>query len=142
MAEIKQGDMVRIHYKGTLSDGSVFDSSEGRDPLEFTYGEGQVIPGLELGMEGMSVGDKRVVEVPSDQAYGPILPDARRAVPREDIPEEVPLELGTQVHAHNEEGQVMTLSIFEVTETHVVLDANHPLAGKDLTFDVELISIS
>ncbi len=141
MAEIKKGDTVRIHYTGTLSDGSVFDSSKDRDPLEFTYGEGQIIPGLELGMEGMSVGDTRVVEVPAEQAYGPVLPEARRAVPREDLPEEVPMELGTQVHAHNEEGQVMTLTIFEVTETHVVLDANHPLAGKDLSFDVELISI-
>jgi peptidylprolyl isomerase len=141
MAEIKQGDTVRIHYTGRLSDGSVFDTSDGRDPLEFAYGEGQVIAGLESGMEGMSVGDKRIIEVPADQAYGPVHDAARRAVPREDIPEEVPLDLGTQVHAHNEEGQVMTLTIFEVTETHVVLDANHPLAGKDLTFDIELISI-
>ena len=142
MSEIKQGDTVRIHYTGTLKDGSVFDSSEGRDPLEFTYGQGQVIPGLESGMEGMTIGDKRVIEVPAEQAYGPIQPDARRAVPRADIPEEVPLEIGTQVHAHNEQGQVMTLTIFEVTESHVVLDANHPLAGQDLTFDIELVSIA
>lgn len=141
MAEIKQGDTVRIHYTGTLSDGSVFDSSEGRDPLEFTFGEGQIIPGLENGMDGMRVGDKRKVEVPADQAYGPVMDEARRAVPREDIPAEIPMELGTQVQAHNEEGQVMTLSIHEVTDTHVVLDANHPLAGKDLTFDIELVSL-
>lgn len=141
MGQVKQGDKVSIHYTGTLSDGSVFDSSEGREPLEFAYGEGQVIAGLESGMEGMEVGDKRVVEVPSDQAYGPIHPEARRALPRGDLPEEVPMEVGTQVHAHNEEGQVMTLTIFEITETHVVLDANHPLAGKDLTFDIELVSI-
>ncbi len=141
MSQVKQGDTVRIHYTGTLADGSVFDSSEGRDPLEFTYGAGQVIPGLEAGMEGMSQGEKRVVEVPADQAYGPVYDEARRAVPRGDLPDEIPLEVGTQVHAHNEEGQVMTLTIFEVTETHVVLDANHPLAGKDLTFAVELVSI-
>jgi peptidylprolyl isomerase len=141
MSQVKQGDTVRIHYTGTLADGSVFDSSAGRDPLEFTVGTGQIIPGLDGAMEGMSVGEKRLVEVPSDQAYGPVIAEARRAVPREDIPEEVPMETGTQVHAHNEQGQVMTLTIIEITDSHVVLDANHPLAGKDLTFDVELVSI-
>jgi len=141
MSQLKQGDSVKVHYTGTLADGSVFDSSEGRDPLDFTFGAGQVIPGLESGREGMTVGEKRVVEVPADQAYGPVHTEARRAVPREEIPEEIPMEVGTQVHAHNEEGQVMTLTIFEITETHVVLDANHPLAGKDLTFAVELVAI-
>ncbi|MDQ2091628.1 FKBP-type peptidyl-prolyl cis-trans isomerase [Marimonas arenosa] len=141
MSQVKQGDTVKIHYTGTLADGSVFDSSEGRDPLEFTFGSGQVIPGLEAGMQGMSLGEKRTVEVPADQAYGPVHDEARQAVPRADIPEEVPIEVGTQVHAHNEQGQVMTLTIFEVTDSHVVLDANHPLAGKDLTFAVELVSI-
>ena len=141
MSQVKKGDTVRIHYTGTLADGAVFDSSEGRDPLEFTVGAGQVIPGLEAGMEGMAVGEARVVEVPADQAYGPVFDEARQAVPRSDLPDEIPLEVGTQVHAHNEQGQVMTLSIAEVSETHVVLDANHPLAGKDLTFAVELVSI-
>lgn len=141
MAEIKQGDTVRMHYTGTLSDGSVFDSSEGREPLEFTYGEGQIIPGLELGIEGMSTGDKRIVEVPAEQAYGPVQSEARHPVPRDDIPKDIPLEPGTQVQAQNEQGQVMTLTVYEVTDTHAVLDANHPLAGKDLTFDVELVSI-
>ena len=92
-------------------------------------------------MQGMALGEKRTVEVPADQAYGPVHDEARQSVPRADIPEEVPLEVGTQVHAHNEQGQVMTLTIFEVTDSHVVLDANHPLAGKDLTFAVELVSI-
>ena len=82
MSQLKQGDSVKVHYTGTLADGSVFDSSEGREPLEFTFGAGQVIPGLEAGMEGMSVGEKRVVEVPADQAYGPVHSEARRAVPR------------------------------------------------------------
>lgn len=141
MSQVKQGDTVQIHYTGTLADGSVFDSSAGRDPLEFTVGSGQIIPGLDAAMEGMSVGEKRLVEIPSDQAYGPVHPEARRAVPREEIPEEVPMEVGTQVHAHNEQGQMMTLTIIEITDAHVVLDANHPLAGKDLTFDVELVSI-
>ena len=141
MSQVKKGDTVRIHGAGTLADGSVFDSSEGREPLEFTFGAGQVIKGLEAGMEGMSLGESRVVEVPADQAYGPVHEEARQAVPRGELPEEIPLEVGVQVHAHNERGQVMTLTIHEVSETHVVLDANHPLAGKDLTFAVELVSI-
>ncbi|MDU8925974.1 peptidylprolyl isomerase [Alisedimentitalea sp. MJ-SS2] len=141
MAQVKQGDTVQIHYTGTLDDGSVFDSSEGRDPLEFTFGQGQVIPGLEVGMEGMSVGDKREIKAPADQAYGPVFEEARQSVPRTELPDEIPMEIGTQVHAQNQEGQVMTLTIFEISETHVVLDANHPLAGKDLTFAVELVSI-
>ncbi len=141
MSQVKAGDSVRIHYTGTLSDGSVFDSSTGREPLEFTVGSGQIIPGLDGALPGMEVGEKKVVEVPSDQAYGPVHQEALRAVPREEIPEEIPMEVGTQVHAHNEQGQVMTLTIAEVTESHVVLDANHPLAGKDLTFAIELVSI-
>lgn len=141
MSQVQKGDKVAIHYKGTLADGSVFDSSEGRDPLEFTFGQGQVIPGLETGMEGMAVGDKRTVEVPADQAYGPVHEEARQPVPRDQMPDDMPLEVGTQVQAQNEQGQVMVLTVHEVTETHVILDANHPLAGKDLTFAVELISI-
>ncbi|KPP85288.1 MAG: peptidylprolyl isomerase [Rhodobacteraceae bacterium HLUCCO07] len=141
MSQVKKGDTVHIHYTGTLQDGSVFDSSEGRDPLAFTVGSGQIIPGLDTAMEGMSVGDTRRVEVPSDQAYGPVQEEARQAVPRADIPDEIPMEVGTQVNAQNEDGQVMTLTIHDVTDDHVVLDANHPLAGKDLVFDVELVAI-
>ncbi len=141
MSQVKKGDTVHIHYTGTLRDGSVFDSSEGRDPLAFTVGSGQIIPGLEAAVEGMSVGDTRRVEVPSDQAYGPVQEEARQAVPRADIPDEIPMEVGTQVNAQNQEGEVMTLTIHEVADQHVVLDANHPLAGQDLIFDVELVAI-
>ncbi|WP_322866329.1 peptidylprolyl isomerase [Aquicoccus sp. G2-2] len=142
MSQVKTGDTVQIHYKGTLQDGSVFDSSEGRNPLEFTVGSGQIIPGLDAALPGMAVGDKQVVEVPADQAYGPEHPEARQSVPRTDIPDEIPLEIGTQLSARNQDGQDMTLTVFEVNETHVVLDANHPLAGKDLTFDIELVAIA
>jgi peptidylprolyl isomerase len=142
MSQVNTGDTVQIHYKGTLRDGSVFDSSEGRDPLEFTVGSGQIIPGLDAALPGMAVGDKQVVEVPADQAYGPEHPEARQSVPRTDIPDEIPLEIGTQLSARNQDGQDMTLTVFEVSETHVVLDANHPLAGKDLTFDIELVAIA
>ena len=142
MTQVKPGDTVRIHYKGTLSDGATFDSSEGRDPLEFVVGSGQIIPGLDTALPGMSVGDKKVVEVPADQAYGQPDPNARQAVPRAEIPDDIPLDLGTQLQVQTPQGQVMPVTVVEVTETEVTLDANHPLAGRDLTFDIELVAIA
>jgi FKBP-type peptidyl-prolyl cis-trans isomerase 2 len=141
MTEVKNGDTVRIHYTGTLADGSVFDSSEGRDPLEFTVGSGQVIAGMDAGLPGMRVGDKKRLESPADEAYGPLNPEARQAIPREGIPDDIPLELGTQLQMQSPEGHVLPVTVVEVTEATVTLDANHPLAGKDLTFDIELVSI-
>lgn len=141
MTQVKPGDTVRIHYTGTLADGSTFDSSEGRDPLEFTVGSGQIIPGLDKAMPGMEVGEKKVVEVPCDEAYGQPDPNARQAVPRAEIPAEIPLDIGTQLQVQTPQGQVMPVTVAEVTETEVTLDANHPLAGRDLTFAIELVSI-
>lgn len=141
MTEVKSGDLVRIHYTGTLTDGTTFDSSDGRDPLEFTVGSGQIIPGLDVALPGMVVGDKKTVEVPADQAYGHIDPSARQAVPRADIPDEIPLDLGSQLQVQTSQGQVMPVTIVEVTEETVTLDANHTLAGKDLVFAIELVSI-
>lgn len=141
MSQAKQGDTVRIHYTGSLSDGSVFDSSEGREPLEFTLGEGQVIPGFDAAVEGLSVGDKTVTEIPCDQAYGPIDPSARQDVPRTQIPPEIPLEKGLQLQMQSPEGQVIPVTVVEISEETVTLDANHFLAGKDLTFAIELVSI-
>ncbi|RFP86848.1 peptidylprolyl isomerase [Rhodobacteraceae bacterium 63075] len=142
MSHVKSGDTVRIHYTGTLSDGSVFDSSEGRDPLEFTVGSGQIIPGLDKALPEMEVGEKKRVEVASDEAYGPVQDEAKQAVPRSEIPEDIPLEVGLQLQARNENGEVMPLTVVEVSDEAVVLDANHPLAGKDLTFDIELVAIA
>lgn len=141
MTQVKPGDTVRIHYTGTLADGSTFDSSEGRDPLEFTVGSGQIIPGLDKAMPGMAVGEKKVVEVPCDDAYGQPDPNARQAVPRAEIPADIPLDIGTQLQVQTPQGQVMPVTVAEVTETEVTLDANHPLAGRDLTFAIELVSI-
>ena len=141
MTQVKTGDTVRIHYTGTLTDGEVFDSSEGRDPLEFAVGSGQIIPGLDVALPGMEVGDKKVVEVPCDQAYGPINPDARQEVPRGDIPDSIPVEAGGRLQVQTSEGQVIPVTITDVTEDTVTLDANHPLAGRDLTFAIELVSI-
>jgi peptidylprolyl isomerase len=142
MTQVKSGDTVRVHYTGTLTDGQTFDSSEGKDPLEFTVGSGQIIPGLDSAVEGMAVGDKKTVEVPVDQAYGQPDPNAQQAVPRTDIPEDIPLDLGTQLQVQTPQGQVMPVTVVEVTDEQVVLDANHPLAGKDLTFAIELVDIT
>jgi len=142
MTQAKSGDTVRLHYTGTFKDGEVFDSSDGRDPLEFMIGSGQIIPGLDAAIPGMAVGDKKTVEVPAVDAYGPIDPGNRQPVPRGEIPDDIPLDLGTQLQLQTPEGQVVMVSIVEVTEDTVVLDANHPLAGRDLTFAIELVSIN
>ena len=141
MTQVKPGDTVRIHYTGTLADGSTFDSSEGRDPLEFTVGSGQIIPGLDKAMPGMAVGEKKVVEVPCDDAYGQPDPNARQAVPRAEIPADIPLDIGTRLQLSTPSGQPVMVTVSEVTEEEVMLDANHPLAGKDLTFQIELVEI-
>jgi peptidylprolyl isomerase len=141
MTEVKSGDTVRIHYTGTLADGSVFDSSEGRDPLEFTVGTGQVIAGMDGGLPGMKVGDKKRLEIAAEDAYGPVNSEARQAIPREGIPDDIPLEVGIQLQMQSPEGHVLPVTVVEVTESTVTLDANHPLAGKDLNFDIELVAI-
>lgn len=141
MTEVKAGDTVQIHYKGTLEDGTVFDSSEGRDPLRFEVGSGQIIPGLDKALPGMALGDKKVVEVPCAEAYGPSNPAALQVVPREGIPADIPLDPGTMLQVQTPEGQVMPVTVVEVTETEVTLDANHALADKDLTFAIEVVAI-
>jgi FKBP-type peptidyl-prolyl cis-trans isomerase 2 len=142
MAEVKSGDTVAIHYTGTLLDGSTFDSSDGRDPLEFVVGSGQIIPGLDVALPGMAVGDKKVVKIASEDAYGPLNPEMRQAVPREGIPADIPLEVGTQLQMQTPDGQALPVMVVELDEATVTLDANHPLAGKDLQFDIELVSIA
>ena len=142
MTQAKAGDTVRIHYTGTLDDGTVFDSSEGRDPLEFAVGRGPIIPGLDIAIPGMSVGDKKSVKVDCQDAYGPIHPEARQAVSRAEIAADIPLDLGTQLQVQTRDGHAMTVTVVEVTETEVTLDANHPLAGKHLTFDIVIVSIN
>ena len=142
MTQVKSGDTVKVHYKGTLADGTTFDSSEGRDPLEFQVGSGQIIPGLDKAIPGMEVGDKKTVNVPCDEAYGPVDPQMRQAVPREGIPDDIPLDLGTRLQMQTQQGQVTPVTVVEVTDEQVTLDANHPLAGQDLTFAIELVHIA
>lgn len=142
MTEVKSGDKVRIHYTGTLHDGTVFDSSQGRDPLEFTVGAGQIIPGLDKHLPGMSVGDTKTVTAEAAEAYGPAHDEAIQEVAREQIPADLPLEIGTQLQMQTPQGQAIPVRVIKVTDEAVTLDANHPLAGKDLTFAIELVEIA
>ena len=141
MTEVKRGDTVNIHYTGTLDDGTQFDSSAGRDPLSFTVGAGQVIPGFDAAVTGMTVSQKKTVTIPADQAYGEPDPRAVQAIPRENIPAEIPLELGLMLQAQGPDGQPIPVTVVGITDDDVTLDANHRLAGKDLTFALELVSI-
>ncbi|WP_127903995.1 FKBP-type peptidyl-prolyl cis-trans isomerase [Solirhodobacter olei] len=142
MTQVKSGDTVRIHYTGTLTDGSVFDSSEGRDPLEFTAGSGQIIPGLDAAILGMAPGEERTVTVPAADAYGPHDPSGRQEVPRAQVPDGIPLDPGTRLQLSRADGGAIPVTVAEVTEEVVVLDTNHPLAGQDLTFKVAVVEIA
>jgi FKBP-type peptidyl-prolyl cis-trans isomerase 2 len=141
MSQAKPGDTVRMHYSGSLADGTEFDSSKGRDPLEFTLGTGQIIPGLDEAMTGMEVGETKQVVVEPGDAYGDRDPARVQAVPREQIPDHVPTDPGTQLQMQTPDGQTLPVTIAHATETEVMLDANHPLAGQQLTFNVELVEI-
>ena len=141
MTQVKTGDTVHIHYTGTLNDGTTFDSSEGREPLTFEVGSGQIIPGLDSAIPGMTVGDKKTVNVACDDAYGQMNPAMRQDVPRADIPAEIPLEVGSRLQMQTQDGQVIPVTVAAVEEESVTLNANHPLAGEDLTFNIELVKI-
>jgi len=141
MTQAKDGDTVRISYTGTLNDGTVFDTSEGREPLEFTIGSGQIIPGLDQAMPGMAVGDKKRVEIGVDEAYGPSDSDRVLEVPLEELPADIPREVGITLAMQGPDGQQVPVRVIAVSDTAMTLDANHPLAGQDLVFDIELVSI-
>ena len=142
MTQAKAGDTVAIHYKGTLTDGIQFDTSERRDPLRFTLGSGQIIAGLDAAITGMSQGEKKSVTIAAAEAYGDHRPEAVQAVPRAQIPAEIPLEVGGSLQVQTPDGQTIPVTVTSVTDEEVTLDANHPLAGKDLTFAVELVEIA
>lgn len=141
MQQVKSGDKVRVHYHGKLTDGSTFDSSEGRDPLEFEVGSGSVIVGFDIGVTGMQVGEKKTVSIPVEDAYGPKQDDMIMEFSRDRFPEDMVPEIGMQLNMSNGAGQNFPVVIREVEETTVLLDANHPLAGEELVFDLELIEI-
>jgi peptidylprolyl isomerase len=149
MAQAKTGDKVKVHYTGRLAGGEVFDSSECHEgdcdcesgPMEFVIGEGHVIPGFEQAVIGMNPGDEKTVVIPVDQAYGERMDEMVAVVNRSEIPPDLTLEVGAQLEVTQEDGQAFPVLITEVTDTTVTLDANHPLAGKELTFDLKLVEI-
>jgi peptidylprolyl isomerase len=141
MTAASPGDTVRIHYTGRLTDGTEFDSSTGGEPLEFQVGANQIIRGLDEAVEGMQVGDTSTVTIPADKAYGPHHAEAVSAVPRDTIPPEIALEPGLRLQAQRPDGTALGLTVVEVGEDQVTLDANHPLAGQDLVFDLELVAV-
>ena len=142
MAQAKDGDKVRIHYTGKLDDGTVFDTSEGAEPLEFTVGSGAVIAGFDKAVRGMSVNESKTVTIPCAEAYGEPREDLVLKVPHAKFPPHLIPEIGQTFEMEDEEGVSMTVTVTDVSDEGVTLDANHPLAGEDLTFDLTLVSIN
>ncbi|AEA33919.1 FKBP-type peptidyl-prolyl cis-trans isomerase [Hippea maritima] len=139
--KVETGKTVQMHYVGKLEDGTIFDSSENREPLSFVFGEGSIIPALETELEGMEEGQKKTVKVKADDAYGQRDPNAIQSVPRSQLPENIEPKVGMQLLAQMQNGNI-PVTIVEVDEENVVIDFNHPLAGKDLIFDVEIVKVS
>jgi len=133
---------VQVHYTGTLQTGEMFDSSEGREPLEFTAGSGQVIPGFDNAVIGMKEGEKKTVNIPVAEAYGEKSDEMIMDFPRTNFPEDITPEEGMELHLNDDQGNVMPVIVTSVNDEFVTLDANHPLAGQDLTFDLEVVKIS
>jgi FKBP-type peptidyl-prolyl cis-trans isomerase 2 len=141
MQPVKKGDTVKVHYHGKLTSGETFDSSEGREPLEFEVGSGMVIKGFDDGVTGMLVGDKKTINIPFIEGYGPRNPDMVIDMPKERFPADMELEPGMPLVMSDGQGQQFQVTITEIKEESVMLDANHPLAGQDLVFDLELVEI-
>lgn len=141
MTKATTGDTVRINYIGRLTDGTQFDSSAGREPLQFILGAGQVIPGLDQHLEGMEPGTKSTVTIPPEAAYGPRRDEAVQTIDRSGVPAELDLKVGAQLQARTADGQVMPITVVDFDDKSVKLDTNHPLAGKELVFDVELLDV-
>jgi len=141
MSEAKKGDKVKVHYTGRLNDGSEFDSSKGREPLEFEIGTQQVIPGFENAVIGLKTGDSVTVEIPHAEAYGPKVDEMVLKIEKEKLPQDFKPEVGQQYQLPQDNGQNVVVTVTEITDDTIELDANHPLAGKDLTFDIELVEI-
>jgi len=141
MSQAKSGDFVHVHYTGRLDDESVFDTSDGRDPLTFQLGKGQVVPGFEGAVAGMEVGEKKTVSFPSDEAYGPRLEQLVFTAPRENLPPGYDPQEGEMMRLETKDGRQMDVVVISTDDEFVRMDGNHPLAGKDLTFDIELVKI-
>ncbi|UPK68873.1 peptidylprolyl isomerase [Chitinophaga filiformis] len=141
MQAVKNGDTVRVHYHGRLTNGTTFDSSEGRDPLEFKVGAGMVIKGFDNGVVDMKVGDKRTLNIPVEEAYGPKNDELIMEFPKENIPADLNPQVGMDLQMSNPQGQVFPVKVAAISADFITLDANHPLAGEALIFDIELVEI-
>jgi len=141
IVQAKSGDTVRVHYTLKLDDGTIFDSSSGGDPMQFTIGEGQLIPGFEQAVIGMKLGEEKTVKIPSAEAYGPYRDELVKVIDRTEFPADIEPQVGQQLELELEDGRQVLVLVTEISESGVTLDANHPLAGKDLTFDIQLVDI-
>ena len=141
MAQVKKNDTVKVHYTGKLTSGEVFDSSVDREPLEFTVGAGQMIQGFDSAVEGMELNEKKTVTIPSAEAYGDRNDQLLHKVEKSNLPEDLKPEVGQTLVAGGPEGQQTRVTVVEVTDNDITIDANHPLAGQDLVFDIELVNI-
>jgi FKBP-type peptidyl-prolyl cis-trans isomerase 2 len=141
MNQVKENNTVKVNYTGKLSDGQVFDSSEGKEPIEFTLGQGQLIPGFEKGLIDMKLNEKKTITVAKEEAYGDVNKDLIQEVKKTELPQDMTPEVGMGLVSKSPDGQEMNLMVVEVKEESIVIDGNHPLAGKDLVFDLEVIEI-
>lgn len=141
MVQAKSGDTVKVHYTGTLNNGQVFDSSKEREPLEFTLGKGMVIPGFEAAVSGLAVGESVTKTIPVDEAYGPYNKDMVADIEKQNIPADFELAVGQRLQMQAPGGEAMAVTITDIKGDKVTLDGNHPLAGQDLTFELELVAI-
>jgi len=142
MKQVKEGDVVKVHYTGRLKTGEEFDSSANREPLEFTVGAGQMIKGFDKALPGMNVGDKKTINISPEEGYGERIAEAVIEFPKENIPEDMKLEPGMNLTLSNQDGQPVPVVVKEIRDDVVVLAANHFLAGENLEFDIELVEIT
>ena len=142
MAQAKKGNKVKVKYTGRLADGTVFDTSEGRPPLEVVLGSGHVIAGFDEALTGMAVGEKKTVIIPVEKAYGAYDPEKVMEVPIEQVPPDFTPEVGQKLEVGGVNGEIVLVTVREINDTHIYLDANPPLAGQELTFDLELVAIA
>ena len=141
MIQVKENNTVKVHYIGKLSDGQIFDSSEGKEPLEFTLGQGRLIPGFEKGLIDMKLNEKKTITISKEEAYGEPHEGLIQEVQKSQLPPDMTPEVGMGLISKSEDGQEMNLVIVEVKEETIIIDGNHPLAGKELTFDLEVVDI-
>ncbi len=142
MKQAKSGDSVKIHYTGKLNDGTVFADSKKGEPLEFTLGAGQIIPGVDEAVHGMEPGQSKTVTIPPEKAYGPRQEELTKDIPKDDLPEGMQPQVGQSLKVDQPNGEPMIVSITAVSDSNITVDANHPLAGKDLDFKLELLEVS